>query len=248
MGFQFFQAFSMVFAPAALALLGLLAIPVGLLVRRLRPVTVALAIQWLVLVRNGYVPFMHAVNLMPWSALLIVAAGSAIAGNSRVVGDGWLRLRRSTGMVRALRAGTAVILAVGLLGAAGVSWTPKLHHAMTVRQQPPLRSATRWVADNVPRDKVLVVHDSIWTDLVQHYGFAPKPVIVYKLDTDPAVRRDTPRVDYLVVPNWYYRTPDASKKYPTLMEARKHAVPVATFGSVDDGVQIYRVSRYWRLP
>jgi hypothetical protein len=35
-------------------------------------------------------------------------------------------------------------------------------------------------------------------------------------------------------------------KYPTVTEARKHAVAVARFGSGDDGVQIYRVSRYWR--
>jgi hypothetical protein len=35
-------------------------------------------------------------------------------------------------------------------------------------------------------------------------------------------------------------------KYPTLMEARQHAVVVARFGSGDDGVRIYRVSRYWR--
>jgi hypothetical protein len=117
---------------------------------------------------------------------------------------------------------------------------------MTVRQQPPLHAATRWVADNVPRDRVVVVHDSIWTDLVHRYGFDPQPIIVYKLDTDPAVRRNLHRIDYLVVPNWYYETPVAASKYPTLMEARKHAVAVARFGSGDDGVQVYRVSRYWR--
>jgi hypothetical protein len=35
-------------------------------------------------------------------------------------------------------------------------------------------------------------------------------------------------------------------KYPTLTEARKHAVVVARLGSGDDGVRIYRVTRYWR--
>ena len=53
-------------------------------------------------------------------------------------------------------------------------------------------------------------------------------------------------IDYLVVPNWYYATPTGMAKYPTLMEARRHAVVVARFGSGDDGVRIYRVSRYWR--
>jgi hypothetical protein len=30
------------------------------------------------------------------------------------------------------------------------------------------------------------------------------------------------------------------------MEARKHAVPVASFGRGDDGVTVYRVSALWR--
>ena len=51
-------------------------------------------------------------------------------------------------------------------------------------------------------------------------------------------------VDYLVVPDWYYGTPSGVAKYPTLMEARKHAVQVARFGAGADGVRIYRVSRY----
>lgn len=231
-----------------LLMMGLIAIPLALLVRRLRPAAAALAIQWLVLVRGGYVPFMYVVNLMPWSALLIVGVGSALAGDPDLVdARSWPRPGPGR-LTRGLRTGTATALALGLVAVTTVSWTPEVHRMMTVRQEPPLRSATRWIADNVPRDKVLVVHDSIWTDLVQYYGFAPKPIIVYKLDTDPAVRRATTHVDYLVVPNWYYRTPDASKKYPTLIEARKHAVVVASFGSGDDGVQIYRVSRYWRLP
>lgn len=119
---------------------------------------------------------------------------------------------------------------------------------MTVSQEQPLRSATRWIGDNVPRDKVLVVHDSIWTDLVHHQGFDPKPVIVYKLDTDPAVQDSVSHIDYLVVPDWYYRTADAAEKYPTLVEARKHAVPVASFGAGDDRVQVYRVSAHWEVP
>jgi len=211
-----------------LLLAGLAAIPVGLLVRRLRPAALALAIQWLVLVRGGYVPFMHVLNLMPWSALLAVGVVES------------LRLRP---LPRRLAKGVA---AAALAGVVAFSWAPSLHRMMTVRQQPPLHAATRWVADNVPRDRVVVVHDSIWTDLVHRYGFDPQPIIVYKLDTDPAVRRNLHRIDYLVVPNWYYETPVAASKYPTLMEARKHAVAVARFGSGDDGVQVYRVSRYWR--
>ena len=119
------------------------------------------------------------------------------------------------------------MVAAVALGATVASWAPSLRQMTSVTAEPPLRSAERWVADNVPRNKVLVVHDAIWTDLVQKYGYQPRPIIVYKLDTDPAVRASLHRIDYLVLPNWYYQTPDGESKYPTVMEARKHAVPVA---------------------
>ena len=86
------------------------------------------------------------------------------------------------------------------------------------------------MADNVPRDQVLVVHDAIWTDLVHQYGFAKDDVIMaYKLDADPAVNARLTHVDYLVVPDWYFTIKDG--KYPTLIEAQRHAVPAAHFGT-----------------
>jgi hypothetical protein len=230
-----------------LLLAGLVAIPIALLARRLRPAVLVLVLQWLVLVRGGYVPFMQVVNLMPWSALVAVGAVEIVAGNRRLATFRPLASGRRSGRplprLRALTTGlAAVCLAAVLVG----SWTPTLRHMLQVRQEPPLWSATQWLANNVPRDRVLVVHDSIWTDLVHYYGFDPQPIIVYKLDTDPAVREKLRRIDYLVLPNWYYATPAGVAKYPTVTEARKHAVAVARFGSGDDGVRIYRVSRYWR--
>jgi hypothetical protein len=230
-----------------LLLAGLVAIPIAVLGRRLRPVALVLVIQWMVLVRGGYVPFMHVVNLMPWSALVVVGAVEIVAGNRRLATLRQPARRQASGQpVARLRVVTAGLAAICLAAVLVGSWTPTLRPMLQARQAPPLWSATQWLADNVPRDKVLVVHDSIWTDLVHHYGFDPQPIIVYKLDTDPAVRRTLRRLDYLVVPNWYYATPTGVAKYPTLTEAQKHAVVVARFGSGDDGVRIYRVSRYWR--
>jgi hypothetical protein len=229
-----------------LLLFGLAAIPITVLVRRLRPAALALILQWLMMVRGGYVPFMHVINLMPWSALLIAGACSAIAGNRELAPAGLLRY--SAGRARFVRAGIATGLVAVLAGVATLSWAPHLQPMMTSTQQPPLRSATTWLAHNVPRDKVVVAHDSIWTDLVHHYGFDPRPVMIYKLDADPEVRRGIKRIDYLVLPDWYYRIGDADQKYPTLMEARKHSVAVVTFGTGPDQVTIYRVSSHWRPP
>ncbi|HJW65051.1 MAG TPA: hypothetical protein VJ849_16230, partial [Actinomycetes bacterium] len=207
-----------------LLLAGLVAIPIALLGRRLRPAVLVLVLQWLVLVRGGYVPFMHVVNLMPWSALVAVGAVEIVAGNRRLATfrplAGGRRPGRPRPRLRAVSTGlAAVCLAAVLVG----SWTPTLGHMLQARQEPPLWSATQWLANNVPRDRVLVVHDGIWTDLVHHYGFDPQPIIVYKLDNDPAVRKTLRRIDYLVLPNWYYATPAGVAKYPTATEARKHA-------------------------
>ncbi len=229
-----------------LLLAGAAAMTPAMLVRRLRPVTLALLIGWLAVLRGGYLPFMHVLTLLPWSALIVVGVAERAAGNWRLSGrrrpyGGW-RVRLPGAVLRGVVVGTAV---VGLT-ATVVSWTPSLQRMTSVQAEPPLRSATRWVADNVPRDKVLVVHDAIWTDLVHKYGYDPRPIIVYKLDTDPAVRDSLDRIDYLVLPNWYFKTPDSASKYPTAVEARKHAVTVATFGTGDDGVTVYRVSSRWR--
>jgi hypothetical protein len=228
-------------------LAGLVAIPIALLARRLRPAVLVLVLQWLVLVRGGYVPFMHVVNLMPWSALVVTGAVEIVAGNRRLATLRQPASRRTLGQPPArLRVVTTGLAAACLAAVLVGSWTPTLRHMLQARQEPPLWSATQWLARNVPRDRVLVVHDSIWTDLVHHYGFDPQPIIVYKLDTDPAVREQLRRIDYLILPNWYYATPAGVAKYPTVTEAQKHAVVVARFGSGDDGIRIYRVSRYWR--
>ena len=220
--------------------------PFAFFVKRLRPIALALTIGWLMLLRGGYLPYMHVLSLLPWSPLLIVGVLERVAGNGRLSGRrrplaGW-RAGPAGRLVRGLVGGVAAVALVATVA----GWTPSLQRMTSVSTEPPLRSAERWVADNVPRNKVLVVHDAIWVDLVQKYGYRPRPIIVYKLDTDPAVKASLHRIDYLVLPNWYFRTPDGASKYPTAVEARKHAVPVARFGSGDGGVTIYRVSSLWR--
>ena len=118
-------------------------------------------------------------------------------------------------------------------------WTPTLITMTTTTEPPELYQAAHWIADNVPRNQFLVVHDAIWTDLVQQDGFTPD-----KLDADPAVHQRLHELDYLVVPDWYYTAQNG--KYPTLIEAQQHAVPVAHFGAGPDAVTIWHVSHRWR--
>jgi hypothetical protein len=96
-----------------LLLAGLAAVPVALLATRLRPAALALGIQWLLLLRGGYMPFMHVVTLLPWSALILVGAVEVLAGNPAVLGSrswpGWWPSRP-----RWLRAAAAGLVAVPL--------------------------------------------------------------------------------------------------------------------------------------
>ena len=135
----------------------------------------------------------------------------------------------------------------GLLVPLVPAWGSSLGTMTSVPHPAELAQATAWVADNVPRSEVVVVHDAIWTDLVHHLGFAKDNVIMaYKLDADPAVHDRLIRLDYLVVPDWYYTAQVG--KYPTLIEARKHAIAEARFGEGPDAVTVWRVSRGWAPP
>ena len=141
---------------------------------------------------------------------------------------------------------TVAVLAVVCAALVDVAprWTTQIVAMTTVAQPPELAEATRWVADNVPRDEVLVVHDAVWTDMVHQYGFVKDNVIMaYKLDADPAVHERLTHLDYLVVPDWYYTIKDG--KYPTLIEAQRHAVPAARFGTGADAVTVWHVSSRW---
>ena len=88
-----------------LLLAGLAAMPAAVFVRRLRPVALALAIGWLALLRGGYLPFMHVLTLLPWSALLVVGVLERAAGNGRLSGRRRCAARRLAG--RPGRAGGA---------------------------------------------------------------------------------------------------------------------------------------------
>jgi hypothetical protein len=69
----------------------------------------------------------------------------------------------------------------------------------------------------LPRDRTVVVHHTLFTDLVNKFGFAQKNVIIVQ-------------------------TPGANAQYPTGLAARDHAVAVAHFGSNDThGITSYRV-------
>jgi hypothetical protein len=229
---------------------GIAAAVVALLIRPLRPLALAMAGFGMVLVTGGYIPYMQIINLLPFAALLLAGVLSRLVpAVARRVGGRAGRGGAGHSLLRPAAVATALSLAVVaiLAGVVGPRWTARDAGMTGAHEEPPLKQADRWVGASIPRDKVVVVHDALWTDLVAKDHFRPDNVIVvYKLDGDPAVHERVRRIDYLVLPDYYYRTSAAQGQYPTAIRARDHAVAVAHFGSdPTSAVTVYRVSSHW---
>jgi len=199
---------------------------VGLAVRRLRAVALVLAIQVAMLCRNGYVPYPYVTAMLPFAALLIAGiADTAWTGN---------RNGSLAGLPTACRAAakTAVVAALALsMIVVAPQWSRGISEAMTVDASAPERAATAWVTRHVPHDKLLLVDDNAWTDLVAR-GFRPYPIWFYKLDLDPAVRQGLPHgwrdIDYIVLGPLPPRT---LHDLPLVNAALRHSRILASFGN-----------------
>ncbi|GAB3851373.1 hypothetical protein [Dactylosporangium cerinum] len=198
-----------------LLLPGVALIPVGLAVRRFRPIGLALLIQVVMMCRGGYMPFAYVIALLPFAALLIAGAGDVV----------WSRLPR-------LRLSFSLV--AGVLAALLVlpGWVTTLRDQASFDGSANSRAATRWVIDNVGRDAVVVTDDYIWMDL-KLAGFT-KPVWLWKVDTDPAVMADilpagAASIDYIVMADQAVST---LADLPTLHQGVVESTEVVRFGEV----------------
>jgi hypothetical protein len=212
---------------------GVLLIPLGLLIRRTRAVTLALAIQAAMLCRNGYLPFPYVIAMLPFAALTIAGVADQLCKGPRTSPRWLAALTRGAG-----RLAVALAIAASLV-IVGPAWGRGAEQAMTEDHSQPPRQALAYVLTHVPRGSVLLVDDNLWTDLVRH-GFNPNPVWFYKLDLDPAIRakfrngwRD---IDYVVLGRL---PPSTLRDLPLVAAAVQHSDVVANFG--DGDISILRV-------
>jgi hypothetical protein len=205
---------------------GVMLTPIALLIRRTRAVGLALAIQVVMLFRNGYLPFPYVIGMLPFAAITL--AGVADQLSKGPAARGWLStVARRGGQLVVVCAVVAGLLAVGPV------WNRGIRQAMTEDHSKPPRQALDYVSTHVPRGSILLVDNNLWTDLVRR-GFNPNPVWFYKLDLDPAVRakyqngwRD---IDYIVLSEY---TATTLKDLPTVMAAVRHSEEIASFGDGD---------------
>jgi Dolichyl-phosphate-mannose-protein mannosyltransferase len=210
---------------------GVLLTPLGLLIRRTRAVALALAIQVIMLCRNGYLPFPYVIAMLPFAALTIAGVADQLCKGPRSTRAWLVALTRRAGQL-AVAVGVAASLVV-----VGPAWGQGAERAMTQDHSQPPRQALAYVLAHVPRGSVLLVDDNLWTDLVRH-GFNPNPVWFYKLDLDPAIRtkfrngwRD---IDYVVLGRL---PPSTLDDLPLVAAAIRHSEVVASFGDGDIAVR-----------
>lgn len=216
--------------------LGVLAIPFGLYYRRLRPITAALVIQLLMMLRPGYLPFPYVISMLPFASLNVAGVIQAVWGKARVGRRAVLR----TYIWR------SVVVAVSLVAIVQIvpMWQSKLASYMTVDADLSNRQTIAWVSANVSRKDRLVVDSGLWLDLVQRGYDSPQAVWLYKTETDPAVVKELggwQGIDYIIVATDTL-SPVNQATFPTLFTAKAHATLVASFGTGSSQISIMKVS------
>jgi 4-amino-4-deoxy-L-arabinose transferase-like glycosyltransferase len=213
-----------------LIILGALASMVGLFLVSVRPFAAMMVFLLLFMLRpGGYLPVPYVIMLIPFAALLIAAvtdrAVAALRAGSRLKPLPWLAV-----------ATAALVTAVPL-------WTIQNRGFFLSDLDSPLVSAEKWVETNVAHDNRLIVDDSMWVDL-ERAGWARNNVVwYYKVDTDPAVKAQSPQgwkdSDYVITTNSMRTFPDG---FPQVRKAIDNSIVVASFGSGIQQVDIRRIN------
>ncbi len=221
--------------------LGLLALPIGLYVRRFRPIALALAIPVLMALRPGtYLPAMYVIGLLPFAALLAASAAQWLWRPRE--GRDWLAAgggRRGPVPVASLGGSAAILVVLAAVVLLAVpKWSSGLATQMDTDLNGPYRDAVAWLDANADRDSTTLVDNTVWTDLVERGFDQSRTVWFYKLDLDPAVRIPWQQFDYVVATNIMV---GLRGLVPRTAEVIRHSVPVARFSSGPENVEIRRV-------
>ncbi len=212
--------------------------------RRFWPIAASLLFLLAFMLRPGYLPIPYVIGMLPFAALVIPAAVEVWLHRARATAPRGRRGLKTASGRRRLQTVATIAAATIALGVAAPVWGVQLRGLLLADLDAPMRQAEAWVDTNVDRDYRVVVDDSMWVDLVRA-GFPRDNVIwYYKVDTDPAVQAQAPNgwrdYDYIVTTNSMRTFPDGS---PTVSEALRNSLQVASFGTGDKAVEVYRVHR-----
>ncbi|MGH9287013.1 MAG: ArnT family glycosyltransferase [Acidimicrobiales bacterium] len=216
-------------------LLALLAAPVALVaVPRLRPVAIGFLTLAFVVVLPGYLPVSLVVGLLPFGALLIAGVAEHAWGWAGEVLGRRQGGRRMRSMALGLIAAAPVVAVVAAAG-----WLTDHRSLLGDDPDAALRDADRWIVENVPTNRRLIVDDTQWVDLVEA-GMSTNRLVGYTAfdaDGDVGVQPERRWQDYdvVVAVESVRAFPD---RYPEVGAALRGSVVLAAFGAGEDRVEV----------
>jgi Dolichyl-phosphate-mannose-protein mannosyltransferase len=207
---------------------GLALIVPGFVVRRFRPIALALLLGVAMMLRGGYLPFAYVIALLPFAALLIGGIADQLIRHVDFEGAQIPNARA----LRYSRYGAVAAAALTFAVLAVPQWYSDLRSQATHDGAANSIAATQWVRTHVPKDAVIVTDDYIWLDLTRS-GF-DRTVWLWKVDQDPAVMRDllpdgAHSIEYIVLADQAQST---LATLPTLAQGIRELSVVAVFGEV----------------
>jgi hypothetical protein len=174
------------------------------------------------------------VTALPFGALVVAATVQHLWAGERVA-------ERDRPLL-----GFAVVATVSL--AAVALWAAPQRRLLTDDSDAPARDAEAWVSANVPGAERLLVDEGLWTGLAISRG--PDRLAGYtSLDRDPAVvgptsegageaEGDWRTYDVVLATEALRRWPE---RYPEAAAALRESIPVATFGSGAERIELRRI-------
>jgi hypothetical protein len=219
-------------------ILALIAAPVALLaVPRLRPVAIGFLVVAIVVVLPGYLPVSLVVGLLPFGALLVAGVADH-AWNRR----GQMLVRRQEGRRPRPLAFALIAAALLLAGLAVRGWVADYRSLLGDDTDAARREADRWIVQNVPTDRRLIVDDALWADLVGA-GLSTDRVAGYTTfyaGTDVGIEPLDGWQDYDVVVS-VESVRALPERYPDVGAALHSSVVLAVFGTGKDRVEVRKI-------
>lgn len=217
-----------------LLLAGVVALPAGLAMKKVRIAAASLLIGLLMLLRSGYLPYPFVIMLLPFAALTFAGVLQLAIRNLQLKSFARLTL------AQIFILGTAATL----IFAVAADWQSKARVSTSLDHDFTSRQAIDWAEQSIPKNARIVVESAFWTDLRMR-GFE-QPVWLYKTETDPEVVSEIggwQGIDYIMLNGPTVGTDSFASGFPTVSTALKNAEVVQEFGNDNQRVTVYRVVR-----
>jgi 4-amino-4-deoxy-L-arabinose transferase-like glycosyltransferase len=131
---------------------GALLAPLGLLMRHTRAVTLALVIQVVMLLRNGYRPFPYVIAMLPFAALTLAGVAHRLCKGP--VAKGWRSaVAKRAGQLAVVCAVAASVVIVG------PTWSRAAHRVMSENDSQSSKQTLDYVVTHIPKGSMLLVDD-----------------------------------------------------------------------------------------